>query len=174
MLHLAAMSRYPMKRGVTAGGWFAVIRINRLLYRGLVEFDEHSRPVPSLARWSVVSPLHYRFTLDESILRFVNGMRLTARHVKASLDFILDEANGSPHRTTLDMIERIEAPDERTLNFYLGRPDVPLWYEDEIFVARQEVEGYRVAGDGNYDGLMRVHKRGISVAKAQHRRNSGR
>jgi peptide/nickel transport system substrate-binding protein len=32
-------------------------------------------------------------------------------------------------------------------------PYVPLWYEDQIFACRREVRGYRLAPDGNYDGL---------------------
>jgi peptide/nickel transport system substrate-binding protein len=35
-------------------------------------------------------------------------------------------------------------------------PYVPLWYEDQIYAARSEVRGYRLAPDGNYDGLVDV------------------
>ena len=35
-------------------------------------------------------------------------------------------------------------------------PYVPLWYEDHIFITRQEVEGFTIARDGNYDGLVNV------------------
>jgi peptide/nickel transport system substrate-binding protein len=35
-------------------------------------------------------------------------------------------------------------------------PYVPLWYEDHIFVARRDIEGYTLARDGNYDGLEKV------------------
>ncbi|MCW8874733.1 MAG: ABC transporter substrate-binding protein, partial [Gammaproteobacteria bacterium] len=34
-------------------------RINRLLYRTLVDFDDQFRPVPSLARWEALGPLRY-------------------------------------------------------------------------------------------------------------------
>ena len=37
-------------------------------------------------------------------------------------------------------------------------PYVPLWYEDHVFAARKGISGYRLALDGNYDGLMYVHK----------------
>jgi peptide/nickel transport system substrate-binding protein len=33
-------------------------------------------------------------------------------------------------------------------------PYIPLWYEDQVLAARQEVTGYRLAPDGNYDGLI--------------------
>ncbi len=99
-------------------------RINRLLYTRLVEFDAHSRPIPSLARWRRLSPRHYRFTLRGTPAPFANGAPLTSGDIKATFDFILDEANGSPHRNTLRMVERIETPDGRTVDFFLNRSDV--------------------------------------------------
>lgn len=33
---------------------------------------------------------------------------------------------------------------------------VPLWYEDQVFIARRGVQDYTVAPDGNYDGLIGV------------------
>jgi len=35
-------------------------------------------------------------------------------------------------------------------------PYVPLWYEDQVLAARVGIEGYHLAADGNYDGLLRV------------------
>jgi len=35
-------------------------------------------------------------------------------------------------------------------------PYVPLWYEDHLFAARNGIKGYRLARDGNYDGLKYV------------------
>jgi len=35
-------------------------------------------------------------------------------------------------------------------------PYVPLWYEDQVFAARADVTGYKIATDGNYDSLERV------------------
>ena len=38
-------------------------------------------------------------------------------------------------------------------------PYVPLWFEDHVFVARQEIEGYTISPDGNFDGLLTTHWR---------------
>lgn len=43
-------------------------------------------------------------------------------------------------------------------------PYVPLWYEDQVFAARTGVAGYRLAPDGNYDGLLDVQ---LSTADGQ-------
>jgi len=37
-------------------------------------------------------------------------------------------------------------------------PFVPLWYEDHVFIARDNVTGYTIARDGNYDGLLNVKR----------------
>ncbi len=36
---------------------------------------------------------------------------------------------------------------------------VPLWYEDQYFAARDDIEGYRLAADGNYDALLATSRR---------------
>lgn len=101
----------------------ASTRINRLIYRQLVDFDERFQPVPSLARWESLSPTRYRFHLDPERAPFHDGSPVEAADVKATYDFVLDAANGSPHRATLDMIVRIEVVDEDSVDFVLTRPD---------------------------------------------------
>ena len=87
-------------------------RINRLLYRQLVEFDSAYKPVPSLASWEKMTDLHYRFSLRDSGRQFHNGSRLTAADVKATYEYVLDERNASPHRSALMEISRIEVHDD--------------------------------------------------------------
>jgi peptide/nickel transport system substrate-binding protein len=152
-------------------------RINRLLYGRLVEFDESSRPVPSLAEWRLVSPRHYRFTLNASPPTFTNGAPLTSRDVKATFDFILDEAKGSPHRNTLRMVERIETPDANTVDFILKRPDVlfPAYLAIGILPADLILRGHpfqdHPVGNGPFrlmdwpeEGRLRLERRGDGQA----------
>ncbi|MEQ6341662.1 MAG: ABC transporter substrate-binding protein [Gammaproteobacteria bacterium] len=101
----------------------ASTRLNRLLYRQLVDFDSASLPVPSLAAWQEITPVHYRFTLRKEGRVFHDGSRLTATDVKATYDFILAPRNASPHRASLEMIGSIEAPDDNTIDFHLNKPD---------------------------------------------------
>ena len=46
-------------------------------------------------------------------------------------------------------------------------PYVPLWYEDQLAVSRQEVEGYRLRPDGNYDGLETVELMHSRISSAE-------
>lgn len=98
-------------------------RINRLLYERLVDFNDRAEPVPALADWYAVSPVHYRFTLVPGKHEFHNGTPLTAADIKATYGFILDPDNASPHRTTLALIQSIRVIDDRTIDFYLHRAD---------------------------------------------------
>lgn len=101
-------------------------RINRLLYRQLVDFDDAFRPVASLASWKIVTPTRYRFTLGKEGRTFHDGSHLGARDVKATYDYVLDPANASPHRTSIALISKIEVVDDDTVDFHLQRPD-PLF-----------------------------------------------
>ena len=101
-------------------------RINRLLYRRLVDFDENTRPRADLASWDVLAPTHYRFHLDPQRADFHDGRALTAADVAATFRSILDPDRPSPHAGTLQLIDSITVQDDDTLDFRLKRPD-PLF-----------------------------------------------
>jgi peptide/nickel transport system substrate-binding protein len=104
----------------------ASARINRLLYERLVDFDDRFQPIPALARWTEISPRHYRFVLNSPGSTFHDGTPVTATDVKATYEFILDPENLSAHRMSLTLIESIETPNSHTIDFYLTRPE-PLF-----------------------------------------------
>lgn len=101
-------------------------RINRLLYRRLVDFDAHFRPVPALGTWRKISPLHYRVSLGESGRTFHDGKRLTAHDVSATYRSVLDPNTGSPHRAALSAVADVRAVDDDTVDFFLADPQ-PLF-----------------------------------------------
>ncbi len=98
-------------------------RINRLIYARLIKYDEHARPVPSLATWRQLTPTHYRFFLGQHGRKFDDGTRLRADDVAATYRSVLDPASASPLRDGLSMIERIVPRDADTVDFYLNRPE---------------------------------------------------
>jgi peptide/nickel transport system substrate-binding protein len=119
-------------------------RINRLIYRQLIDFDERSMPVPSLARWTKPAPDRFRFHLLSDYRVFHDGTRLTAGDVKATFESILDPATGSPHRATLAMIESITVVDENTVDFQLNVADplFPGYLEIGILPAQKIAQGH--------------------------------
>lgn len=104
-------------------------RVNRLLYQRLVDFDDHFQVIPSLASWQQISPTHYRFQLKNNAARFSNGQRLTTADVKATYNSILDPKTASPHRTSIEMIQKIKIIDSETIDFILSReePQFPAY-----------------------------------------------
>jgi len=101
-------------------------RINRLLYRRLVDFDDQVRPVASLAHWEQLTPRHYRFHLDPQRAPFHDGTPLLAEDVAATYRSLLAPGNSSPHAGTLRLISDIRVIDDDTLDFLLERAD-PLF-----------------------------------------------
>lgn len=99
------------------------MRINRLLYRSLVDFDAEFNPIPNLAHWTLLSPTHYRFHLHENTPPFHNGEPLTAEDVKATYTSLLDPQIASPHRSNFTNIQQINLINSHTLDFILTKPD---------------------------------------------------
>lgn len=97
-------------------------RINRLVYRPLVDFDAHFRPVPALASWQCPNALHCRFTLGSQGREFHDGTRLTAHDVASTYRSLLALKN-SPHSAEFANIAAVTAADENTVDFTLNAPD---------------------------------------------------
>lgn len=97
-------------------------RVNRLLYRPLVDFDARFRAVPALARWQCAEALRCLFTLGEHGRRFHDGSRLSAADVAATYRSLLDSAD-SPHRAEFANIAEVRALDAERVEFTLRAPD---------------------------------------------------
>ncbi|MEA3638688.1 MAG: ABC transporter substrate-binding protein [Lamprobacter sp.] len=81
-------------------------------------------------------------------------------YLSPEADQLIDTARREPD------LER-QASLYRELQSLLHRdlPYMPLWYEDQIAVLRDGLIGYRLAPDGNYDGLAEVKRAGIERAE---------
>ena len=75
------------------------------------------------------------------------------RYVNSEADVLI--VKGDNGRT---LAEQAEAYRSLQQLLWQSLPYVPLWYEDNVYVARANVQGYRLASDGNYDGLIHVRK----------------
>ncbi|MBI5450753.1 MAG: ABC transporter substrate-binding protein [Gammaproteobacteria bacterium] len=117
------MARLPVTLDPRFATDAASYRVNRLLYRQLVDFDDNSRVIPALAQWQLLSPTRYRFTLGVQGRDFSDGTHLTSADVKATYDFVLDKAKASPHQVSLANIERIETHGVDQVDFMLHQPD---------------------------------------------------
>lgn len=97
-------------------------RVNRLIYRPLVDFDRHDQAVPALASWIRRDPLHYRFSLGPAGRRFHDGSALTADDVAATYQSLL-RLKDSPHTAEFANIDTVASVDAETVDFTLKQPD---------------------------------------------------
>lgn len=133
----------------------ASVRINRLLYHSLTDFNDNAEPISDLAHWQQIDNTHYLFTLGTQGRTFHDGSPLTAHDVKATYDFVLNEKNASPHRSGLEMIKSIQVIDNDTIEFDLTKVDplfvgrlgigiVPAQYPDPQILNKKPI------GSGNF------------------------
>ena len=132
-------------------------RVNRLIYRPLVDFDAHFRPVPALASWKCADDTHCRFTLGEQGRKFHDGSRLTAEDVAATYRSLLSLKN-SPHTAEFANIAAIETVDENTVDFTLKSADeqFPARLIVGILPARLIAQDHDFARDPVGSGPLRV------------------
>lgn len=136
-------------------------RVNRLLYRSLVGFDDRLQPVPELASWERLNPTHYRFHLQPDRASFHNGQPVTARDVAATYRAVLDPETASPHRTSLTLIDSVTAVDEATVDFRLNRSDAlfPGYLVIGIVPAQLLAQGHDFQAEPVGSGPLRFLKR---------------
>lgn len=96
------------------------------VYNGLLKFDDNMKIVPDLAEsYGHAEDGSLEFKLRAGV-KFHDGTEMTSEDVKFSLERVMDEAFGSPNRSKVVEIERIEAVDPLTVRIYMKRPFAPL------------------------------------------------
>jgi peptide/nickel transport system substrate-binding protein len=149
----------------------ASARVTALLYRPLVELDEAGNAVPGLAEWSRVAPSRYVFRLLPGIPPFSDGSPVTAADVKATYDALRAPGLGSPHRSALAMIDRVEVREDASVEFVLNRADplFPAFLHYGVLPARRLDSGHDFGdapvGNGAFTLLERRPDGGVSLRR---------
>jgi peptide/nickel transport system substrate-binding protein len=101
-------------------------RIDSLLFDDLLTRDEHLNVQPQLAeRWEIPDPKTYIFHLRKGVI-FHDGRPLTSRDVKWTFDSLLQGKIRSTKAAAYRFVDRIEAPDDYTVAFYMKEPFATL------------------------------------------------
>jgi peptide/nickel transport system substrate-binding protein len=97
--------------------------ISEMVFDSLTTIDREMRVWPALATsWEASKDMKtWTFHLRQGV-QFHHGREVTVEDVIATLQRIKDPATGSPARTKLAVIERMEALDKYTVRFYLAFP----------------------------------------------------
>jgi peptide/nickel transport system substrate-binding protein len=103
--------------------------ITASIYDNLTRVDDKLQPQPMLAtRWSADAQAKvWTFNLRPGV-KFHHGRELKAADVVFTLERVLDPKTGSPGRTALGPIEKVEAADDLTVRFRMSSPyaDLPV------------------------------------------------
>lgn len=102
-------------------------QIGFAIFDGLVWVDHTLTPQPMLAEsWDASPTLHrWTFKLREGV-SFHHGTTFTAQDVVYTFARILKSGTGSPFRSTLQFVEKVEALDDYTVRFDLKTPSAEL------------------------------------------------
>ncbi|HSY70762.1 MAG TPA: ABC transporter substrate-binding protein [Alloacidobacterium sp.] len=101
-------------------------RIDSLIFDSLVRKDQHFELQPWLAEsWQTPDPLTYIFHLRSDV-HFHDGRPLTSADVKYTLDTILQGKVVSVKANAYQTIDRVEAPDAKTVIIHLKKNDPAL------------------------------------------------
>lgn len=105
----------------------------------------------SLSWVGIRTPDVFRYVFHSTSLPPEGANR--GRYASAEVDRLIGQAESAPSLAA-------QAPLYRRIQQQLHEdlPYVPLWYEDQVVVARASIRGYRLAADGNYDGLIDVRR----------------
>lgn len=106
---------------------FQTLRALGLVYDSLLEVNSDLEVVPGLAKDYKYSNGGQTLTLTlREGLTFHDGTDLTAEDVKASLERILDEETGASVRSNFLSIDKVETPNETTVELRLFKADAVL------------------------------------------------
>ena len=124
---VAAVTTDPghLNTAITTNG--SVHTAGGLLYDGLVELNDELEPVPALAeRWDVDSAgTRYRFHLRRDV-RWHDGQPLQAADVKFTFEQLLLRFHSRTRASLAPVLDRIETPDDFTVEFIFRRPYAAL------------------------------------------------
>ena len=101
--------------------WVAITR----MFEGLYMVNENYELEPVLADSYEASEdgLEYTFVLKEGVT-FHNGDAFTANDVVYTYEWIMNEENASNHQANFELVESVEAPDDKTVVVTLSENDV--------------------------------------------------
>lgn len=106
----------------------------------------------SLTWVGIKTPDHFRYVFHSASVPPRGANR--GRYRSPEADALIEQAERAPD---LEQQGRLYGRLQALLLAEL--PYIPLWYEDQILAGRPGVTGYRLAADGNYDGLTELKRR---------------
>ncbi|AJE45820.1 ABC transporter substrate-binding protein [Celeribacter indicus] len=139
---------------------------NGNVYEALFVLTDAGDVEPKLVEEYTISEdrLTYTFTLREGV-SFHSGDPLTAADVKSSIERVTAESSASSRKRTLDVIETIETPDERTVVVTLKTPSISLPYNlSYVWIVNDAATDISASEDGTGPYTLEEWRRGSALA----------
>lgn len=105
----------------------------------------------SLSWVGIKSPDIFRYVFHSTAVPPAGANR--GRYNNSKVDQLIEQAEKGVNQE-----ERADVYRKLQRELLITLPYVPLWYEEHFYAAASDIDGYTLAVDGNYDGLMNVKR----------------
>ncbi|MDT0683830.1 ABC transporter substrate-binding protein [Roseicyclus sp. F158] len=139
---------------------------NGNVYEGLFVLTDEGEVEPKLVEDYEISEdgLTYTFTLKDGV-SFHSGEPMTAADVKSSIERVTAESSASSRKSSLAVIESVEAPDDGTVVVTLTTPSISLPYNlSYVWIVNDAAENISSAEDGTGPYTLQEWRRGSALS----------
>ncbi|MBK0419794.1 ABC transporter substrate-binding protein [Leucobacter sp. CSA1] len=150
---------------IAGGGQGVTEALTGNVYEGLFRLDDDGEVEPVLAAEHEVSDdgLTYTFTLRDGVT-FHSGKELTSADVKASIEAVIGPDSQSARKSSLEVIDRVEAPDERTVVVTLQQRSISFVYLlSYVWIVNADATDLETTADGTGPYTFGEWKRGSTL-----------
>ncbi|GAB2528067.1 ABC transporter substrate-binding protein [Paramicrobacterium agarici] len=157
----------PQNLSNTGGGGQGVTEaLSGNVYEGLYKLTDDGEVEPLLAADDEVSDdgLTYTITLRDDV-EFHSGDPLTSADVKSSIEAVTAEDSQSARKSSFDVIESIETPDDSTVIFTLNQRSISFIYNlSYIWIVNDAATDLKTSEDGTGPYTLDEWKRGSTLS----------
>lgn len=157
----------PQNLSNTGGGGQGVTEaLSGNVYEGLYRLTDDGDVEPLLAASDEVSDdgLSYTFTLKDGVT-FHSGKALSSADVKASIEAVTSEDSQSARKSSFEVIDSIETPDEQTVVVHLKQRSISFIYNlSYVWIVNADAEDLAKSEDGTGPYTLGGWKQGSTLS----------
>ncbi|SEB50754.1 peptide/nickel transport system substrate-binding protein [Paramicrobacterium humi] len=157
----------PQNLSNTGGGGQGVTEaLSGNVYEGLYKLTDDGKVEPLLAKSDEVSDdgLTYTFTLRDGVT-FHSGKTLTSTDVKRSIEAVTAEDSQSARKSSFEVVDSIETPDEKTVVVHLKQRSISFIYNlSYVWIVNSDASDLTTSEDGTGPYTLGDWKQGSTLS----------